>query len=108
MNRLLAFSHPAGSDLPDSGQTPQKKFMAAPVTIEDQGSFFIGGMTKVTDYAAVPFAPPGQTPPARCRSRSPSARCTSSSRSRCRNPVRVAGDHGPRLHPHRRGAGIDP
>src|SRR4051812_614279 len=44
-------------------QTPQKKFMAAPVTIEDQGSFFIGGVTKVTDYAAVPFAPPGQPAP---------------------------------------------
>ena len=41
-------------------QTPQKKFMAAPVTIEDQGSFFIGGVAKVTDYAAVPFVPPGQ------------------------------------------------
>src|SRR5687768_16023001 len=47
-----------------AAQTPQKKFMAAPVTIEDQGSFFIGGVTKVTDFAAVPFAPPGQPAPA--------------------------------------------
>ena len=49
---------------PISAQTPQKKFMAAPVTIEDQGSFFIGGMTKVSEYASVPFAPPGQAAPA--------------------------------------------
>jgi hypothetical protein len=49
---------------PTAAQTPHKRFMAAPVTIEDQGSFFIGGTTKVTDYAAPPFAPPGQTAPA--------------------------------------------
>ncbi len=42
-------------------QSPQKKFMGGPVTIEDQGSFFIGGVTKVSEHAAVPFAPPGQT-----------------------------------------------
>ena len=46
-----------------SGQSPQpKRMMGGPVTIEDQGSFFIGGVTKVTGFAAVPFAPPGQTP----------------------------------------------
>jgi hypothetical protein len=43
-----------------SAQTTQKKFMGGPVTIEDQGSFFVGGVTKVSDYAAVPFAAPGQ------------------------------------------------
>src|SRR6188472_730010 len=47
-----------------AAQTPQKKFMAAPVTIEDQGSFFIGGVQKVSTYAAVPVAPPGQPTPA--------------------------------------------
>lgn len=48
-----------------SGQSPQKKFMAAPVTIEDQGSFFVGGITKITEHATVPVAPPGQpVPPA--------------------------------------------
>jgi hypothetical protein len=47
-----------------NGQIPQKKFMAAPVTIEDQGSFFIGGVTKVSEHAAIPFAPPGQPTPA--------------------------------------------
>lgn len=43
---------------------PQKRFMGGPVTIEDQGSFFIGGVTKVSEHAAVPFAPPGQPTPA--------------------------------------------
>jgi hypothetical protein len=55
---LLALTAPAAA------QAPQKKFMAAPVTIEDQGSFFIGGVTKVTEHAAIPFAPPGQPAPA--------------------------------------------
>jgi hypothetical protein len=48
-----------------SAQSPQKKFMGGPVTIEDQGSFFIGGVTKISEHAAIPFGPPGQTPPAR-------------------------------------------
>ena len=43
---------------------PPKRFMGGPVTIEDQGSFFVGGVAKVSEYAAAPFAPPGQTPPA--------------------------------------------
>jgi hypothetical protein len=46
------------------GQEPQKKFMGGPVTIEDQGSFFIGGVTKISEHAAIPFAPPGQPPAA--------------------------------------------
>ena len=41
-----------------------RKFMGGPVTLEDQGSFFVGGVTKITEYAATPVAPPGQpTPP---------------------------------------------
>ena len=44
-------------------QAPQKRFMAGPVTIEDQGSFFIGGETKISGHAAIPFAPPGQPAP---------------------------------------------
>jgi hypothetical protein len=48
-----------------SGQSPQpKRMMGGPVTIEDQGSFFIGGVTKITEYAAAPFAAPGQPAPA--------------------------------------------
>ena len=34
-----------------------KKFLTGPITIEDQGSFFIGGVPKVTDYAGPPAAP---------------------------------------------------
>ena len=43
-----------------SGQVKPKKFLTAPLTIEDQGSFFIGGVQKVTDYAGVP--PPAPAP----------------------------------------------
>jgi hypothetical protein len=44
-----------------SAQGTTRKFMGGPVTIEDQGSFFIGGVTKVSEHAAIPFSPPGQT-----------------------------------------------
>jgi hypothetical protein len=63
MNRLLASALLLALTCPMAAQTPQKKFMAAPVTIEDQGSFFIGGITKVSENAAAPFAPPGQAAP---------------------------------------------
>jgi len=33
-----------------------KKFLTKPLLIEDQGSFFIGGAPKVTNYATVPPA----------------------------------------------------
>jgi hypothetical protein len=53
----------AAATLPCHGQAP-KRFMGGPVTLEDQGSFFVGGVTKLSEYAAVPGAPPGQpTPP---------------------------------------------
>jgi hypothetical protein len=38
--------------------------MGGPVTIEDQGSFFIGGVTKVTAHASTPFAAQGKPAPA--------------------------------------------
>jgi hypothetical protein len=41
-----------------------KRFMGGPVTLADQGSFFVGGVTKVTEHASIPFAPPGREPPA--------------------------------------------
>jgi hypothetical protein len=46
------------------GQKPQKKFLTGPLIIEDQGSFFIGGVPKVTDYSTLPPAPgtPGIAP----------------------------------------------
>ena len=53
----------AAATLPCLGPAT-KRFMGGPVTLEDQGSFFVGGVTKVSEYAAVPAAPPGQpTPP---------------------------------------------
>jgi hypothetical protein len=47
-----------------SGPKPQKKFLTAPILIEDQGSFFIGGVPKVSDYTTLPPAPrtPGIAP----------------------------------------------
>ena len=38
----------------------RKKFLTKPLVIEDQGSFFIGGVSKVTNYATVPG--PNQQP----------------------------------------------
>jgi hypothetical protein len=47
-----------------AGQAP-RKFLTAPLTIEDQGSFFIGGVPKITNYAAPPPPPaPGAPAPA--------------------------------------------
>ncbi len=39
------------------------RFTGGPVTLADQGSFFIGGETKLSEHATIPGAPPGQTPP---------------------------------------------
>jgi hypothetical protein len=49
-----------------SGQSGRKprKFLGGPLVIEDQGSFFIGGVPKITDHAVVPQPPvPGAPPP---------------------------------------------
>jgi len=43
-------------------QTP-KRMMGGQLVLEDQGSFFVGGVPKITDYATVPVAPPGQPAP---------------------------------------------
>jgi len=43
-----------------SGQsTTPKKFLGGPLVIEDQGSFFVGGVKKITDYASA-LPPPAQ------------------------------------------------
>ena len=50
-----------------SGQTGQssKRFLNGPLVIEDQGSFFVGGVQKITDHAAaLPPPAPGATAPA--------------------------------------------
>ncbi len=46
-----------------SGQTKPKRFLTAPLTIEDQGSFFVGGVKKITDHASVATPVPGSPPP---------------------------------------------
>ena len=46
-----------------SGQTRPKRFLTAPLTIEDQGSFFVGGVQKITDHASVAPPVPGAAPP---------------------------------------------
>ena len=51
--------------LPTHGQPQHHRFMGGPVTLQDQGSFFVGGVTKVSEYATVPAAPPGQPAPPR-------------------------------------------
>jgi hypothetical protein len=48
-----------------SGQGPRpKKFLGGPLVIEDQGSFFIGGVQKITEHAVVPPPPAPGAPPA--------------------------------------------
>src|SRR5438309_6668645 len=45
----------AGNLAAQEGQK-MKKFLTKPLVIEDQGSFFVGGVPKVTNYAVVPAA----------------------------------------------------
>ena len=40
-----------------------RRMMGGQLVLEDQGSFFIGGVAKISDHAAIPFAPPGQQAP---------------------------------------------
>ena len=51
------------ADAAAQSQTP-KRMMGGQLVLEDQGSFFIGGVPKITEYAAIPVAPPGQQAPA--------------------------------------------
>ncbi len=47
-----------------SGQAQKpKRFLTGPLTIEDQGSFFVGGVPKITDHAVRQATGPGTTPP---------------------------------------------
>jgi hypothetical protein len=52
-----------GAAGPAGAQSP-RRFTGGPVSIADQGSFFVGGETKVSEFASIPGAPPGQQPPA--------------------------------------------
>jgi len=60
---VILFVAMATSVSGQAGQKP-KKFLTAPLMIEDQGSFFIGGVPKVTNHASLPPPPPPGTTPA--------------------------------------------
>jgi len=57
VSTFLLVAATAGVLAQESGKA--RKFLKKPLVIEDQGSFFIGGVPKVTTYATVP--PPTQT-----------------------------------------------
>ncbi len=60
----MLFVAMAGNVSAQTGQQP-KKFLGGPLVIEDQGSFFVGGVQKVTEHAVIPpGAAGGQAPPA--------------------------------------------
>jgi hypothetical protein len=66
-NRFMLYAIPlvvlAGSAT--AAEAPKmKKFLTKPLVIEDQGSFFIGGVAKVTNYATVPGPGAPTQPPA--------------------------------------------
>src|SRR5947199_5477369 len=58
---LIVFVLAAATVLAEDGNRT-KKFLTKPLVIEDQGSFFIGGVPKVTDYATVPGPNQSNTP----------------------------------------------
>ena len=83
-----------------------KKFLTKPLVIEDQGSFFIGGVPKVTNYAAVP--------PAKLRTRPllPNQITIGQMYVQFQIPARqesanAAGDHGARVVAYGSLSGID-
>jgi hypothetical protein len=48
-----------------SAQSQQpKRFLGGPLVLEDQGSFFIGGVPKITEHSVSPAAPPNAPAPA--------------------------------------------
>ena len=93
-----------------SGQTSQtpKKFLGGPLTIEDQGSFFVGGVQKVTDYAVVPAAArSGRRRADDAATVTPQQITIGQMYVQFQIPAKkygggLAGHHGPRIHAHRR------
>ncbi len=53
----------AAADLQNGTAPKTKKFLTKPLVLEDQGSFFVGGVPKVTNFASPPVPNnPNQTP----------------------------------------------
>src|SRR5215831_11175576 len=52
----------AAADVNNGAAPKTKKFLTKPLVIEDQGSFYIGGVPKVTEYATVPAPNQANTP----------------------------------------------
>src|SRR5437762_8418140 len=50
------------ASIPAEDNNKTKKFLTKPLLIEDQGSFFIGGVPKVTNYATLPAANAANSP----------------------------------------------
>ena len=85
---LAAAANVAGAEGPK-----MKKFLTKPLVIEDQGSFYVGGVPKVTNYASV-LGPNQTAAPAQIIRRSKNGRYlgTSSERiSRCQRRASAAG-----------------
>lgn len=59
---LLLLAVSAGAATLDGPK--RKKFLTKPLVIEDEGSFFVGGVPKVTNYATMPGVAPTGTQPA--------------------------------------------
>ena len=50
----LAAGIATAADVNNGAAPKTKKFLTKPLVIEDQGSFFIGGVPKITNYASAP------------------------------------------------------
>ena len=83
-----------------------RKFLKKPLVIEDQGSFFIGGVPKVTNYATVPAnaAEPGELTPNQITIGQMYVQFQIPANKKAQH---AAGDHGARLDAHGGVPGID-
>ena len=59
---ILLFALTGGAAAEDASKI--KKFLTKPLVIEDQGSFFVGGVPKITNYATAPPPNAPSQPPA--------------------------------------------
>src|SRR5437773_7842498 len=59
---LVVFVLAAATLLAEDGNKT-KKFLTKPLVIEDQGSFFVGGVPKITNYATVAIPTPNNPNP---------------------------------------------